>query len=169
LASSEVDAISRPLSSQHHLVRPLSVALDFFSFQNSIKSKNVPTMTLDPNEDPEFSELSELQSQSESCSQQSDCKRRTWYDLLATTHSTTTDTDYHHLLNDIDNAVANCVSPLTRLDLYAEGSLLGHIESLYKWSMLLGFGSEIPSNSCGIEEFTPSAQQYHRVVYAPDE
>jgi hypothetical protein len=166
LTKNEVEGIYRPISSQHHLIRPLSIALNFLSFHHSLHGQRKYTPVTQQDQDLELLDLSVLQAQCESCSQQSDCKMKTWYDLLGTPSSPPPTSDYAHLLQDIDNAIGNCVPPLIRLDLYAEGSILGHVESLYKWSMLLGFGSEIPANTCGIEEFTPSVQQYHRVVYS---
>jgi hypothetical protein len=160
------------------LVRPIAVALEFLSSHKDSAKESVP-LTSDPNLEEEYQaqealeELAELQSQSETCSQQSDCQLRSWYDLLSPSiesASSTLSSDYHHLLLEIDDALTNCKPPATRLDLYAEGSVLGHIESLYKWSLLIGFGSEISSNPCGIEEeFSSFPQQYHQVVYSEEE
>jgi hypothetical protein len=178
LTTHQVDRIYRPLWSNSPLIRPLVVALEFLSFLTDSPKKQTEKEkdplasdhNLEPEYQEEFQELVELRSQSEFCSQQSDCQLRSWYDLLSPSpESTTTDSDYQHLLLEIENAVTNCKPPATRLDLYAEASVLGHIESLYKWSMLIGFGSEIPSNTCGIEEFLSFPQQYHQVVFTKEE
>ena len=167
LTGHQIDRISRPLSGTSPLIHPITVALEFLLFEKDSPQEN--SFSANPAEEyqEELEELIDLQSQTELCSQHLDCPLRSWYDPLSQPH--TPSSDYQHLLSDIENAVTNCKPPATRLDLYAEGSVLGHIESLYKWSMLIGFGSEIPSNPCGIEEFISFSQQYHQVLYSEEE
>lgn len=102
-------------------------------------------------------------------------KKDTWFDILPSEEIGQTPTrgftaydgkgsPLSVILTQIETALANCESPNDRLDLYAEASSYGHIESLYRWSMLLGFGSEIPNTSCGIESFqVPRNLLYHEV------
>jgi hypothetical protein len=109
----------------------------------------------------------------------SDTEKEVWFDLLSdeeeerqtrrqqqgfTVHDAK-GSPLETIIKQIEAAVASCAPANDRLDLYSEASTYGHIESLYKWSMLLGFGSEIPNTPCGIEEFNPpTGLMYHEVV-----
>lgn len=65
------------------------------------------------------------------------------------------------LKSQIKQIEGNCnVSTQMRLDLLSEASELGHIESLYRWSMINLFGSESAKSNCGIQPY--QAQPYER-------
>jgi hypothetical protein len=66
------------------------------------------------------------------------------------------------LLTEIQSFKEDCKVPLHRkLDIYAQAATLGHIESLFHWSMLLLFGSETSKSNCGIQEFFGSSKIKH--------
>lgn len=138
------------------MIQPISVASELISQKSSHSFEN---SLVDSNTDEEL--------QSSVFSDQNDCIAKNWYE--STGSQLPSVLGYQHLLSDIDNAITNCLPPTTRLDLYAEGSMYGHVESLYKWSMLIGFGSEMPTNPCGIEDYGHLTQQYHRAVYTEHE
>ena len=120
------------------------------------------------NVDENFVELSNKQLQSNLCPSNFECKLNSWYETLSA-NTNSFSQPYDHLLKRIENGINDCIHPLKRLDLYAEASILGHIVSLYKWSMLIGFGSEVASHNCGIEDFTPMEQMYHQIDYLHQE
>ena len=101
-------------------------------------------------------------------------EREMWFDLLpadaehASTPWEQRATPLSTVLTQIETAIAECAPAAERLDLYAEASSLGHTQSLYRWSMLMGFGAEISNLPCGIEDFpAPRAVKYHEVNLSP--
>jgi len=155
LTTANVKALAMHSSSSQYeiLTRPVDIALSFVQTHPKIDPRPLSGVDL----------VGSLQAKCSGTACES-----TSYDILPSSPSKETSDQLQNLLDRIDSAVTDCLPPAERLDMYAEASSLGHIESLYKWSMLIGFGSEVSQSSCGIEEFSPRDQKYHTATAFSD-
>lgn len=164
MTSNEINIISQEHNT-YKFTRTLGEAFTILNSQSLNKPKKFKknSTKLMTEEDAHFIELTKKQYQSEACPYDFECQLENWYDEPHSTSNSQAQ-PYDHLLPQIENGINNCLDPLKRLDIYAEASMLGHIASLYRWSMLIGFGSEFASHNCGIEDFSPIDQHYHQII-----
>lgn len=187
----KVQALARKSSYADHskITRPIDKALDLVGGYLNMLPKQVQSVkTTDTHHNiDDDTGVDELMAQQQHLKLSADeisaftvgsiLEKETWFDLLSDerddgriikhgfTFHDGKGSPLETILKQINTAVTSCAPPEDRLDLYSEASAYGHIESLFKWSMLLGFGSEIPNTPCGIEIFNPPSDiLYHEVV-----